>query len=183
MLAVVRVIGVAVRHDHLGERDAPEYLVARQVCSLKFCRRTHDESTYRSHVATVVERNIGQYDTLSVVEANVEVPFLPIDSAAIQLEGHAFRLGDMDRLEVISEANLLLNEFMIEVGGRCCVERSALLRDVNVNDLLCLNVEDGAEVERVGVLQIIDAGSVIHDSLLKSGTVGITFVITYRESA
>jgi hypothetical protein len=171
MLTVVRVIGVAVRHDHLGERDAPEYLVARQVCSLKFCRRTHDES------------NIGQYDTLSVVEANVEVPFLPIDSAAIQLEGHAFRLGDMDRLEVISEANLLLNEFMIEVGGRCCVERSALLRNVNMNDLLCLNVEDGAEVERVGVLQIIDAGSVIHDSLLKSGTVGITFVITYRESA
>jgi hypothetical protein len=84
----------------------------------------------------------------------------------------------MDRLEVISEANLPLNGFMIKVSRRRCVERSAFLRNVDVDDFLCLDVENRTEVERVGVLEIINAGSVVHESLLKSGSISVALIIT-----
>ena len=107
----------------------------------------------------------------------MEVPFLPVNSTAIQLEGYAFRLGDVNRLEVISKADFSLNRLMIEVGGRRLVKRSTLIGDVDVDDFLCLNVEDGAEIEWVSVLQVVNAGPVIHQSLLKSGAIGVTLVV------
>ena len=96
----------------------------------------------------------------------MEVPLLPADRTAVQLEGHTLRLSDVDWLEVIPQANLSLDRLMIEVGGRRLVERTTLLWNVDVDDLLCLDVEDGAEVERVRVLQVVDAGPVIHQGLL-----------------
>jgi hypothetical protein len=133
--------------------------------------------THRPHVSAVVEGDIGQDDTFPVVETNVEIPFLPVDGAAVQLETDTLWLSHVDRLEIISEANLPLNEFMIEVSRRRCVERSAFLRNVDMDDLLCLDVEDRTEIKRVGVLKIINAGSVVHQSLLKSGSISVALIV------
>ena len=74
----------------------------------------------------------------------------------------------MDWLEIISQADGTLDGLRIIVRRRCCVEWSALLGDVDVNNLLCLDVVDWAEVERVRVLEVIDVRPVVHQSLLKS---------------
>jgi hypothetical protein len=109
VFAVVRVVGVAVWHDHLGERDAPEHLFVMSDMVSYRLMWTHRGLTYRPHIATIVERNVRQDDPFPVVESDMEVPALPVDSTAIQLEGYAFRLGDVDRLEVISQANFSLD--------------------------------------------------------------------------
>ena len=86
----------------------------------------------------------------------------------------------MYRLEVVSEAKFLLNGLMVEVGRRRSIERTTLLRNVDMDDLLCLDVENWAEVERVGVLEVVDVRSVVHQSLLKSRTIGVALVIAYQ---
>jgi len=105
--------------------------------------------TYRPHVTAVVECHVRQDDTLTVVESNVEIPLLPIDSSAIQLERYALRLSDVNRFEIVPQTNGAPDRFRIVVSRWCCVERSAFLGDVDVNNLLRLDVVDRAEVERV----------------------------------
>lgn len=107
----------------------------------------------------------------------MEVPLLPVNGVPIELERYTLRLSDIDRLEVIPEPDLLLNGFGIEVSGRCSVQRSAFLRDVDVDDFLGLDVEDRAEIERVGVLEIIDAGA---ESLLEPRAISVALIVTYR---
>lgn len=85
----------------------------------------------------------------------------------------------MDWLEIVSEADLPLNGLVIEVGRRCCVKRSAFLGNVDMDNLLCLDVEDRTEIERISVLEIVNAGSVIHQSLLKSRTISVALVVTW----
>ena len=108
----------------------------------------------------------------------MEVPFLPVDGTAIHLEGHAFGLGDVNRLEVVSKANLSLDRLVIVIGGRCLVKRSTLFGNVDVDDLLGRHAVDRAKVERVSVLQVVDIGSVVHQGLLESGAVCIALVVT-----
>lgn len=45
---------------------------------------------------------------------------------------------------------------------RRLVERSSNRRDIDVNDLLGIRIIDGAEIERVGVLAVIDVWAVVH---------------------
>lgn len=85
----------------------------------------------------------------------------------------------MNGFEVVSEAKFLLDGLMVKVSWRRLVERSALLRNINVNDFLCFDVEDGAKIERVGVLKVIDARPVVHKGLLKSGAISVAFIIAY----
>jgi hypothetical protein len=66
---------------------------------------------------------------------------------------------------------------VIEVGGRRLVERSTLLRNVDVDNLLCLHAVDGAKVEWVSVLQVVDVGPVVHQGLLESGAICVAFVV------
>ena len=138
---------------------------------------TCSRSTYRTHIATIVERDVRQNDSFPIVETDMERPFLPVDSTAIQREGYTFRLGDVDRLEVISKANLSLDRLVVVVGGRRLVERATLFGNVDVDDLLGLHAVDGAEVERVSVLQVVDAGPVVHQGLLESGAIGVALVV------
>jgi hypothetical protein len=83
VLAVMRVVGVTVRDNHLGERDTPEYLHIGQPCSLS---EFSWKCTHRPHVAAIVEGDVRQDDTLTVVESNVEVPLLPVDGPAVHFE-------------------------------------------------------------------------------------------------
>jgi hypothetical protein len=83
VLAVMRVVGVTVRDNHLGERDTPEYLHIGQPCSLS---EFSWKCTHRPHVAAIVEGDVRQDDTLTVVESNVEAPLLPVDGPAVHFE-------------------------------------------------------------------------------------------------
>lgn len=123
--------------------------------------------TYGSDIAAIVEGDVGKHNTLPVVEANVEVPFLPVDSPSVQLERHTFGLSNMNRLEIVPEANFLLNRLRIVISRRCFVQRPALFGDVDVNDFLGFDIVDWTEVERVGILQVVDVGPVVHQSLLE----------------
>ena len=69
-LAVDGVAGVAVGHEHLGEREAVEG-------------------------AAAVEGEIVQGEALAPVEADAESPFLPFDEVAGDGEGGAFGLDDL----------------------------------------------------------------------------------------
>jgi hypothetical protein len=153
-----------------------------QTCNSDDIQRPKKGFTHRPHVSAVVESDIGQDDALPVVEADVEVPFLPVDGAAVQFERHTFGLGDVNWLEIIPEANLFLDGLVIKIGRRCFVEGSAFFGNVNVNDLLCLDVENGAKVERVSILKVVDAGSVVHQSLLKSRAIGVAFIVAFRNN-
>jgi hypothetical protein len=124
--------------------------------------------TYRPHVAAIIEGDVRQDYTLTVVEPDVEVPFLPIDSPAIQFERYTLGLSDVDWLEIVSQANGTLDRLRVIVRRWCCVERAAFLGDVDVDNLLCLDVVDRTEVERVSVLEVIDVRPVVHQSLLES---------------
>jgi hypothetical protein len=42
---------------------------------------------------------------------------------------------------------------------------------------LCLHAVDGAKVERVGVLQVVDVRPVVHQSLLKSGAICVALIV------
>lgn len=65
VLALMRVLGVAVWHDHFGQRQTVEDW---------------------TDIALVVEGDVVQHDTFLVVEADVQVPLLPRDLAASHLE-------------------------------------------------------------------------------------------------
>lgn len=147
VFALVRVIGVTVWDDHLGEGETVEAV---------------------THGALVVELDVGEDDTLTVVEADVGGPVLPLDGAAIHLEGHALGLGDLDWLEVVAEATLGLDGFGMVVDWWGLVQRATNWWDVDVDDGLGVGAVDGAEVEGVGVLGVVWVWAVVHQRLLQS---------------
>ena len=146
MLPLVRVLRIAVRYNHLREGQAPEN---------------------RPYVALVVESDIAQDDTLAIVEANVNTPVLPVDNTAINFERDAFRLGDVDGLQVCSKSSFCLNGGCMIVVRRCLVEWSSYFWNIDVYDLVGICVENWAEVQGEGVLAIINVRPVVHQSLLK----------------
>lgn len=60
VLAVMRVVRVSVRDNHLCERDTPENLHIGQSCVC--CQGLLCSCTYRPHVAAVVEGDVRQDD-------------------------------------------------------------------------------------------------------------------------
>jgi hypothetical protein len=157
MLPLMRVFRVTVRDHHLRERQAPE-----------------DGSLS----ALIIEGDVAQDDTLTVVEANMNLPLLPAQSASINREGDTLGLGDVDRLEIGTETTLSLNCCSVVVVGSGPVDRSSDGRDINVDDLLGVGVEDGAEVEGEAVLAVVDVRAVVHESLLKANVAAKTLVIS-----
>lgn len=108
----------------------------------------------------------------------MEVPILPINGTSIQFERHALRLSDINWFELVSETDVLLNRFSIEVSCGRFVEWSTFLWDIDVDDLLGFDVINRAKIQREGVLQVINVWSVIHESLLESRAVGESFVVS-----
>lgn len=74
----------------------------------------------------------------------------------------------MDRFEVISETDGLLDGFSIKISCRCLVQWPAFLWDIYMDDFLSFDIVDGTEVERESVLQVINVGPIVHDGLLES---------------
>jgi hypothetical protein len=46
-----------------------------------------------------------------------------------------------------------------------------------VDDLLCIGIVDRAEIQRVGVLAVIDMWTIVHERLLQTGIAPKTFVV------
>jgi hypothetical protein len=65
MLSLVRVLRVSIRNYHLCQRETPENW---------------------SNIALVIECDVVQDNTFTVVETNVDAPILPLDSPSLDLE-------------------------------------------------------------------------------------------------
>jgi hypothetical protein len=62
------------------------------------------------------------------------------------------------------------------VVWRCLVDGSSNRGNIDVDDLLGVGVEDGTEVERVGVLAVIHMWAVVHESLLEANSTSESLV-------
>jgi hypothetical protein len=103
VLAVVREGGLAIRNDHLGDR------------------KTVKERA--SSVLAVIVGYVGEDETLTVAESNVELPILPAHSATLELVANALGLDHVKRLEALAklEVRLILDDLLrqvVVVGGR-----------------------------------------------------------------
>lgn len=95
MFASMGKLGTSVRDDHLCDRHTPEQ---------------------RAHVAVVIVSNVIQYDTLAVVETNVELRLggqrvmylevLPFDFAAAEFVTDSLWLNDFQRLESVAHTTI-----------------------------------------------------------------------------
>lgn len=87
----------------------------------------------------------------------------------------------MDRFKVVSEPDILLDRLSIEVSCRCFVQWPTFLWNIDGDDLLSFDVVDGAEVQGICVLQVVNVGSVVHECLLESRAVGESLVISVKK--
>ena len=153
---------VAVRNDHLRQTDPPEY---RTLALL----------------VPIVEPHIVQDQPLAVIETDVEPPVQPLHLAPFHCEAHALRLSDVNGLDVVAISStggiVLFDPIGVVVGRRGLVEGPSGLGYVDVDDLMAVGVEDGTEVERVGVLRIVWVRAVVHEGLLEANLVAEAGVV------
>jgi hypothetical protein len=159
MLALVGMLGVSVRDNHLGQRKTIENI---------------------SDVALVIVGDIVEDDTLTVVKTDVDVPVLPFNRASLNFKGDALWLCDVDWLQVRSVASLLFHGLNVIVVGSSFAERTPHRRNVNVDNLLRLRIVDRAKVQGVGVLRIINVRAVVHQSLLQANIRAKTLIVSDR---
>ena len=157
MFPLMRVLRVSVWDNHLRERQPIKG---------------------GSLVAFVIVRDVVEHNAFTVVEAHVDAPILPVNNTTIDLERHAFRLSDVDWLDIFPVPSLGLDRRRIIIARRSFVHGSSYRRDIDVIDLLCLGVVDWDEVEREGILAVIWMRSVVHQALLKPDGTAKALVIT-----
>lgn len=158
VLALMRVLRVAVWNHHLGERKSVE--------------------DWSKFVLDLVEiGDVAENNAFSVVETYVDGPVLPFNDTAIDLEAHAFWLGDVDGFDVGSVAAHLLDRLNGIIVGRGLANRSPNLGHIDVNDLLLVCVENRAKIQRIRILGVIDVRAIVHQRLLKSDGVAESLVV------
>lgn len=150
VLLVVRLLGAAVGDDHLDDGDTVE-------------------QSALAVLVHVVGANIGDDDTLAVVEADVHLVVGPRQLVAADLEGNTLRLGDVDRLEAVVDISIAneLGEVVVLLernGNALAIYRA----NVNAKDLLGLGVGDHGEIQRMGVLVVKLRGTVVSQTLLET---------------
>lgn len=146
MFPLVRVFRVAVWDHHLCQRETVED---------------------RTNMALVVECDVVQNNSLAVVKADMDIPVLPCNFPALDLERDTLRLSDVNRLDIVSEAAFLLHCGRVVIARGSLANRPSHWGHVDVDDLLGLCVVDGAEVQWEGVLGVVDVRAVVHKSLLQ----------------
>lgn len=157
MLSLMRVLRVAIWHHHLGQRHSPENWPFR---------------------ALVIECDVVENNAFAVVETNVNLPVDPLHDVSIDLERNAFRLCDIDGLEICAETAFCFDSSGVVVVWGGLVDGSPYWWNINVNDLMSICVEDWAEVEWIRVLAVVDVGAVVHESLLQSDGAAKSLIIT-----
>jgi hypothetical protein len=186
---VDRALAVATQSETVGEITGTVFTEIESVLALMGVLRVSvwDNHLGKGHsvedganVALVVEGNVVQDNTFSVVEANVELPVLPLNLAASarHLEGDTLGLGDVDGLQVGPVATLLLDGKVVVLDRGFQSQRATDLGNVDGNNLLLNRVPDGAEVQRVLVLAVVDVRAEVHQSLLKSNVAAESLIVT-----
>lgn len=127
MLSLMWVFGISIGNHHFRQRQPIEY---------------------RPNSSLIIISDIVQHNPLLIIESHMNVPVLPADGPALDLKRHAFRLCDIDRLDIRPVAGLGLDTGWVVVIGLCLVHRSAHIWDIDMDDLLLIEVEDRAEVKR-----------------------------------
>ena len=94
VLALMGMLGVAIRHHHFRQREAVKGA---------------------SLVALVIVGDVAQDDALFVVEADVNLPVLPLHYPSIHFEGYPLWLSNVDWLQIFAISALRLD------GGWCVV--------------------------------------------------------------
>lgn len=156
VLAVVGGLGVTVWDDHFGERKSVED---------------------GADGALVVEGDVVEHDAFSVVEADVELPVLPLNLPAGKLERNTFGLGDVDGLQIGAVTTTGLHRSRMIVHRRGLAEWAADLGDIDGNDLTLVGIVDRAEVKRVLVLAVVDVWTVVHECLLQPHLVAKPLIV------
>ena len=96
----------------------------------------------------------------------MDLPILPFHHPSIDRERNTFRLGNIDRFQVIPIATLRFDRGGMIVRNRGFVDRPPDGRNIDMNDFLRVGIENRSEVQGECVLAVIDVGSIIHESLL-----------------
>ena len=150
MLPVMGRIRIAVRNNHLDNTDTVE-------------------KSALPVLVHVVGADIGDDDTLTVVEADVHLVVGPRQLVAADLEGNTLRLGDIDRLQAV--VNISIADELREIVVLLERDGSPLAVDsahVNTEHLLALGVGDNGEIQRVGILVVELGGPVVDQTLLQT---------------
>lgn len=144
------LLGAAIRDNHLNDTDAVE------------------ESAITILVG-VTHADVGDDNTLAIVEANVHFVSRPRQLIASNLERHTLGLRDIDRFQLVMLV-LVANKLGEVVvlghghGGPLAID----ITDVNTEDLLALGVGNDGEVERMGVLVVECTVAVVGQTLLQT---------------
>lgn len=157
MLSLVRMFRVSVWHNHFRKGESVKDW---------------------ADITLVVEGDVIEDYTLFVIEANMEVPFLPVDGPAIDFERNTFWLSDVDGFDVVPVTTLLLDSLCMIVAWWSFANHPPYRRDVYVDNLLRFRVVDRAEVQWEGILAVIRVGSIVHQPLLQADTGSKTLIVT-----
>lgn len=150
VLLVVRLLGAAVGNDHLDDGDTVE-----QGALAVFVH--------------VVGADVGDDNTLAIVEADVHLVVGPEELVAADLEGHTLGLGDVDGLQAVVVV-LVTNEFreVVVLFERHGSALAIHVADINAEDFFGLGVGHDGKVQGMGVLVVKLGGPVVSETLLKT---------------
>ena len=145
MLALMRMLRITVRHHHFSEGQPVEDA---------------------AFLAPIIIGDVVQNDTFAIIESDMDLPILPHNDSSIDLKVDAFRLGDVDGLDVLSVASFHFDCFRVVIVWRRLIDRSANRRDIDVNDFLSITIEDWSEIQGERILAVVYIWPVIHQRLL-----------------
>ena len=126
----------------------------------------------------IVVGDVVEDDPFSVVEADVEVPILPINLATGDGERHTLWLSDVEWLEICAESALCLDRCSVIVRRGRFRDGTTNGGDINMNDLLGVGVEDRAEIEGIRILAIVLVRTIVHEGLLETGLATEALIIS-----
>lgn len=156
MLSLVGMIGVSVRNDHLSKGESVKH---------------------GADIAPIIKRDVVEDNAFFVVEAHVDVPFLPVDDPTVNFERYSLGLSDMNGFNIIPVAALFLYCLCVIVAWGSFVNHPPDRRNIDMDNLLLFGVIDGTEVQWERILAIIRVGSIVHQRLLQADTCPKAFII------
>lgn len=89
----------------------------------------------------------------------MHAPVVPLERPSFKVEGDALRLLNIDGLHIVTIP--VTDRFGMIVERWRSVERSPLLRHIDMNDFALVRVVDGAEVQREAVLVVVGMRAIV----------------------
>lgn len=135
MLSLVGVLRIAVWDYHLSKTKSIEYW---------------------SNVSFIIISDVVQYDSLSIIETNMEVPVLPINGPTVDFERDTLWLRDVQWFDIRTITPLFFDSVRVIVIRRRLAYWSTNFRDINMYYFLLIRIEYRAEVKWERILAVIN---------------------------